>query len=232
MLLHLGEAIPRSTREEPTAAETEMTPRGAAGIPIRSETLPRSKRLEARLLSWSHLHALRSAVTTAVPTRGLRELKKKDAAVAEQLSAAVIFECARLLRKYPHLNAYCSDQQVNFYEQINISYALDVEHGLKTPVVRDADTKSLPAIIDERRQILVDYLNDELRPEAMAGATFTVTDLSGDDVFLFDPLIVEGQAAILGVGSEFTKPGATEGFYNLMLAFDHRIAEGRMAALF
>lgn len=232
ILLHLGEIVPQPTCDGLATMEAEPASRVATGVAVRSETLPRAKRLEAKLLSWSHRHALRSVVTTAVPARGLWKLKKEDPKVAEQLSAAVIYECGRLLRKYPYLNACCDSRQVSFYEQVNIGYALDVERGLKVPVVRNADTKSMTAIIDERRLFLVDYLNDELRPEAMAGATFTVTDLSGEDVFLFDPLIVEGQAAILGVGGELARAGVAESFYNLILAFDHRLAEGRMAARF
>ena len=171
-------------------------------------------------------------MTVVVPTRGLDEWKRREPAVAEFMSAVVIFESARLLRRYPHLNAYATDDQGMFYEQVNIGYALDAGRGLKVPVLREADSKSLPQLIGERRQFLVDYLGDSIRPAAMAGATFTVTDLSGDGVFTFDPLLVEAQSAILGVGAEFDLPTSQAGAYNLVLAFDHRLVEGRMAAQF
>ena len=171
-------------------------------------------------------------MTVAVPTRGLAELKRREPAAAEFLSAAVIFESARLLRKYPHLNAYASDDQACFYEQVNIGYALDAGRGLKVPVLRDADGKTMPELVAQRRQFLADYLSDAIRPEAMAGSTFTITDLSGDGVFTFDPLLVEAQSAILGVGAEFELPGTPASAYNVILAFDHRLVEGRMAAGF
>jgi pyruvate/2-oxoglutarate dehydrogenase complex dihydrolipoamide acyltransferase (E2) component len=231
VLAHLGQAVPAPS-VEPGAAQREPALRGAAGVPVRNEPLPRTKRFEARLLSWSHRHAIRSAVTMAVPTRGLAELKRRDPAAAELLSAAVIFESARLLRKYPHLNAYASGEQACFYEQVNIGYALDAGRGLKVPVLREADGKTMLALIAQRRQFLADYLNDAIRPEAMAGSTFTVTDLSGEGVSTFDPLIVEAQSAILGIGADFEAPGAPAGAYNLVLAFDHRLVEGRMAARF
>ena len=57
-----------------------------------------------------------------------------------------------------------------------------------------------------------------------------MTDLSGEGVFAFHPLINQGQSAILGIGAEFFPPGSREGMFNLMLAFDHQISEGRAAA--
>jgi pyruvate/2-oxoglutarate dehydrogenase complex dihydrolipoamide acyltransferase (E2) component len=170
-------------------------------------------------------------VTAVVPTSGLAKLKQSNAA-AELLSAAVIYECARLLRRYPHLNAYGADGKIHFYEEVNIGYALDAGQGLKVPVLRNADTKTMNSLVDERRQFVADYLNDAFRPESLAAATFTITDLSGDGVFTFDPLIVEGQSAILGIGGDFLLPGMTATAYNLILAFDHRLIEGRMAARF
>jgi pyruvate/2-oxoglutarate dehydrogenase complex dihydrolipoamide acyltransferase (E2) component len=247
VLARLGQAPPASydsqndERHSSFDIRHSSLVRGAAGVPVRTEPLPRSKRFEARLLSWSHRHAIRSAVTVAVPTRGLAELKRREPAAAEYLSAAVVFESARLLRKYPHLNAYASDEQISFYEQVNIGYALDAGQGLKVPVLREADGKTMPELIAQRREFLSDYLSDSIRPEAMAGSTFTVTDLSGDGVFSFDPLIVQAQSAILGVGAEFAGtmyPWSAAGTmqpssaYNLVLAFDHRLIEGRMAAQF
>jgi hypothetical protein len=66
--------------------------------------------------------------------------------------------------------------------------------------------------------------------ESQAGGTFTITDLSNDGVLTFHPLINQGQSAILGIGAEFFPPGSREGFFNLILSFDHQLSEGRSAA--
>jgi len=150
----------------------------------------------------------------------------------ERLSAAVIFESALLLRKYPIFNAFCSAGVIHYYQEVNVGYAVDIGTGLKVFVVRNADTKTLPQIIAERREAIENLLNNELRLETLAGGTFTVTDLSGEGVLSFDPLISAGQSAILGVGAVSTPLGASMGTYNLILAFDHQIAEGRLAARF
>jgi pyruvate/2-oxoglutarate dehydrogenase complex dihydrolipoamide acyltransferase (E2) component len=205
---------------------------GAAGVPIRSEPLSRSKKVEARYLSSALRSGLPSVITVAVPTRGLQRALAAHASLRGQISPIIIFEAARILKGYPAFNAFCSDGSAHFYEQVNIGFAVDADRGLKVPVIRDADTKSLPEIAAEMQELVVDYLNDSLPMKALAGGTFTITDLSGDGVFGFHPLINQGQSAILGIGGEFFAPGSKEGMFNLILAFDHQISEGRAAARF
>jgi pyruvate/2-oxoglutarate dehydrogenase complex dihydrolipoamide acyltransferase (E2) component len=74
------------------------------------------------------------------------------------------------------------------------------------------------------------YVEGKLGTSDFLGGTFTVSDLSGDGISHFHPLISQGQAAILGVGGEVDGPG-NETLY-LTLAFDHQLAEGRKAAQF
>jgi hypothetical protein len=82
------------------------------------------------------------------------------------------------------------------------------------------------------QDLVVSYLGDALPVEALSGGTFTLTDLSGEGVIAFHPLINRGQSAILGICAEALPPGGGEGTFNLVLAFDHQLAEGRAAARF
>ena len=102
--------------------------------------------------------------------------------------------------------------------------------GLKVPVIGHADRKGLVEIAEELEGFLLDYVNGQLATAALAGGTFTITDLSGEDVVSFHPLINQGQAAILGIGAE--QPLIDGACCQLMLSFDHQLAEGRMAARF
>jgi pyruvate/2-oxoglutarate dehydrogenase complex dihydrolipoamide acyltransferase (E2) component len=225
--------VPHATRPEPMApSEPAQAIRGAAGVAIRSEAQSRTKRLETKLLSWSSRHTLRSSVVTTLTTTTPLPVRKTDPDAAERLSAALIHECGQLLKQFPAFNAYCDRDQVHFYERVHIGYALDAGKGLKVPVLQDADTKSLDELLEERRRFVAEYLIDKLRPESLASGTFTISDLSGSGVFLFDPLIVEAQSAILGVGADFAPPGSSFVAYNLVLSFDHRLIEGRLAARF
>jgi pyruvate/2-oxoglutarate dehydrogenase complex dihydrolipoamide acyltransferase (E2) component len=137
-----------------------------------------------------------------------------------------------LLRKYPVFNAFYDDGKVQYYEAVNIGIAMDAERGLKVPVLTNADHRSIAEIRMEVENFVLSYLDDTLPVQALADGTFTVTDLSGEDVHSFVPLINQGQAAILGIGAEYFQPGHVDGFFNLMLAFDHRLTEGRTAAAF
>ena len=115
---------------------------------------------------------------------------------------------------------------------MNIGFAIDGDLGLKVPVIRAADSKSIADITQEMQELMVAYLNNSLTSHDLQGGTFTMTDLSGEGVFAFHPLINQGQSAILGVGGEFYPPGSREGVFNLILAFDHQVSEGRNAAKF
>jgi pyruvate/2-oxoglutarate dehydrogenase complex dihydrolipoamide acyltransferase (E2) component len=171
-------------------------------------------------------------VTVAVPTRGLRAAAAQSSRSAGSVTALILFEVARLLRKYPAFNAFYADGAMHVYEEINIGFAVDAGHGLKVPVLHRADTKSLQEIASAMQESLCSYLANTLGVEALVGGTFTITDLSSEGVFTFHPIINQGQSAILGVGGEFFLPQSPEGLFNLMLSFDHQLAEGRQAAQF
>ena len=115
---------------------------------------------------------------------------------------------------------------------MNLGFAFDAGRGLKVPVVRRADAKSLQELDRELRELMVQYLNDELAVESLAGGTFTLTDLAQESATFFNPLINQGQSAILGVGAEFFAPGQREGWFHLTLVFDHQISNGREATQF
>ena len=230
-----GKPAPRRERgpaaaKHETAAQTERE--FSTSIPVDRRELPRSKRLEARYLGWSRANALPSLVTVAVPTRGLRLRPQCDPAVPGLISAAIIFESSRLLLRFPQFNAFHASGALNVYKEVNIGFAIEAGQGLKVPIIRHASTKTLPQIISEKQSLLIGYLDNQLTPEHLFGGTFTVTDLSGEGAFSFLPLINQGQSAILGVGAELATGSNGGGMYNLILAFDHQVADGRAAAQF
>jgi pyruvate/2-oxoglutarate dehydrogenase complex dihydrolipoamide acyltransferase (E2) component len=201
-------------------------PVAASGVSTRSEPLSRAKRTEGKYLRSGFDSTLASVVTVACPTRGLR------AAFGADATALVVFEVARLLRKYPAFNAYHDDGVAHYYDEVNVGFAVDAGRGLKVPIIREADRKGVAAIGSEMRDLVVGYLGDALPVEALSGGTFTLTDLSGEGVVAFHPLINRGQSAILGLCAEVFPSGGREGTFNLVLAFDHQLAEGRTAARF
>ena len=203
----------------------------ASHVPIRIEELPRRKRIEGKYLMAGQ-NAAASLVTVICPTRGLKAAAQMHPELQGGPLPLVLHEAARLLRKYPIFNAFYEEGKVHFYESVNIGIAMDAEHGLKVPVLTNADRRSIAEIRMEVENFVLSYLDDTIPVQALADGTFTITDLSGEDVDSFLPLINQGQAAILGIGAEYFQPGQSHGLFNLMLAFDHRLTEGRTAAAF
>lgn len=218
-------SFPTGPRSCPPPARPAASP--VSGVPGRTEPLSRAKRTEGNYLRAGSQATLASVVTLPCPTRGFREAAGPDA------NAIIVYELARLLRKYPAFNAFHSDGTVTYYDEVNIGFAVDAGKGLKVPVIHNADRKGVAAIGAEMRDLVVAYLQDELKVEHLSRGTFTLTDLSGEGVSAFHPLINQGQAAILGIGAEVAAPGATDGgAFNLILAFDHQLSEGRAAGRF
>jgi pyruvate/2-oxoglutarate dehydrogenase complex dihydrolipoamide acyltransferase (E2) component len=225
-----------STIAGPAAAEGSSStsrpePIAATAAAYLTEELPRSKRTEANYLRSAYHNTLMSTVTVSCRTRGMRAAATPRAQ-SGGLTGIILFETARLVRKYPTFNACFADGNARYYEHVNVGFAIDAGHGLKVPVVRHADRKGIAEIVAELRELMIAYLDDRLPLESLTGATFTVTDLSGEGVSSFHPLINQGQSAILGICAETFAPGSREGTFNLVLSFDHQLSEGRTAARF
>jgi pyruvate/2-oxoglutarate dehydrogenase complex dihydrolipoamide acyltransferase (E2) component len=230
VLNYLGESTPEK-KERELSRQSDQAPQ-VEGVPYRVEKLSRAKRTEATYLRSGARHALPSAVSVAVTTRGLRSVSIGNPQLQGNVTALIVFEVARLLKQYPRLNACHHEGNAHLYDEANIGVAMDSGHGLKVPVLRNADRKGIPELVSEMRELVVHYLNDTLPVESLSGGTFTVTDLSGEEVVNFLPLLNQGQSAILGIGAELFLPGSQVGFFNLTLAFDHQLSEGRRAARF
>jgi pyruvate/2-oxoglutarate dehydrogenase complex dihydrolipoamide acyltransferase (E2) component len=197
---------------------------------VRVEELSRAKRVEIKYLASGAAHTLASVVTVPCPAAGLRAALAHLPELGQGGTAVIVYEAARLLKKYPVFNAYYADGRVHYYEQVNVGFAVDGGHGLKVPVIAQADRKGLPEIAREMEDRILDYVNDALPLAALAGGTFTLTDLSAEGVTSFHPLINQGQSAILGIGAAYASGEPGRASFNLILAFDHQLAEGRTAA--
>jgi pyruvate/2-oxoglutarate dehydrogenase complex dihydrolipoamide acyltransferase (E2) component len=210
--------------QHPTEAQAESSQSAAVPnqVPVRRVKLSKRKQAEINNLSWGRDNTLPSAVSVQVATQGLKAAVSRHEKLAGNTAALVLYEVGRLLRKYPELNAFSSDGAVYFYEEVNVGFAIDAGRGLKVPIVRNADTKSVFEIAEEMQDLLV---------SSLAGGTFTITDLSGQNVLTFHPLLNMRQSAILGIGAEYPHE-SVERFFNLILSFDHQISEGRQAAEF
>lgn len=238
------------TREDVLrAAEARTAEAPAAPKPAEEAAtfvpLSNVRRITAQRLSESARTAPHVTLfTEADATQLVAAREQIGAELGEKLSynTLLIALCARALREHPMLNAsWAGDAQpgVLVHTHVNIALAVDTERGLLTPVVRDADTKSLRALHAEVSTLVQQAQAGTLPPDALRDATFTITNLGMYEVDGFTPIINPPQAAILGVGRirERAVPQGDGRFVaramlTLSLSFDHRVVDGAPAARF
>ncbi|MCC7009033.1 MAG: 2-oxo acid dehydrogenase subunit E2 [Acidobacteria bacterium] len=172
--------------------------------------------------------ATTGSVTVAVPSDG-RLLIADDRSASTSLGAVLVFECARLLVRYPDLNASWQ-AGVHRHASIDIGYLMDFAASPPVSVIRGADRKDLETIGDEYVKAVRAYLRGE-GPSDAAAPTFTIADLSTAGVVDAQPVVGRAQSAALAV-SAMTPAWPGSGFFHLVLAFDARIVSGRAAAAF
>ena len=205
-------------------------PVAASGVAVASEPLPRAKRTEAKYLRSGFEMTLASVVTVACPTRGFPG--RVAAADRGNATAVIVFEAARLLRKYPAFNAYHDDGVAHYYDEVNVGFAVDAGRGLKVPVIREADRKGITAIASEMRDLVVAYLDDALPVESLAGRDVHPDRPFGRGRHGVPPADQPRAVGDPGHLRRGVPAGSREGTFNLVLAFDHQLAEGRTAARF
>lgn len=185
---------------------------------VRLEPLDRVKRAEVGAL-WRAREVLDSSVSMQLPV-GAR---------VESLLPLLVCEVAQLLADYPVLNGCYIGDAIELRSEADIGIALDLGRGLRVVTVQEAG-QATPADVELQLYDFTDrYLSDTLTPEDIAPATFTITDLSALGATAMKPLIGEAQAAILAVTGGTTEAGTP---ITLTLVFDHRVSNGRTAAMF
>jgi len=150
----------------------------------------------------------------------------------------VIKAVAIALTKHRACNAWFQDYHIRYWNEVHIGMAVAVEDGLITPVIRDADRKSLLEIGTEARELAQRARNRRLKPEEYTGASFSVSNLGMFDIDQFTAVINPPEAGIIAVGSIVAKPVA-EGSQvvvrrrlRLTMSCDHRVIDGATGAQF
>jgi pyruvate dehydrogenase E2 component (dihydrolipoamide acetyltransferase) len=129
--------------------------------------------------------------------------------------ARLIWACAQVLDELPHLNGTYRDGRVELHSRVNIAFAVEVEGKLSFPVVHDADRAEADAIAANIEELSEAARAGSLSSPSLAGATFTVIDVSATGIASFTPVVARGQAATLGAATR-----------SLMLACDNRVVQG------
>lgn len=150
----------------------------------------------------------------------------------------IIKATALALRKTPGINASLRQDEVLFFEEVNIGLVIGLEEGMIIPVLRQADEKNLFKIAAEANRLKEEARQGKLKSSGLLGGTFTLSNLGMYELDSFTAVINPPQAGALAVGA--IKQGIVfwEGEARLRwqmtatLSVDHRLVDGITAAKF
>ncbi|MCA0396378.1 MAG: 2-oxo acid dehydrogenase subunit E2 [Bacteroidetes bacterium] len=198
-------------------------------IPFVRKKISRSKRTEIENLGHIQQWGLTSTINTSIDTTGLyQSLNSSLRVIKNSLLPIIIYEVGRLLMKYRPLNAFFEDGYLHEYEVINLGFAVDIDKGLKVLAIKSADRLDIKEIENQIISLSEKYIEDRIEVDDMSDITFTITDLSGEGVDFFKPLINKRNSSILGISSRDHKLERVV----LSLTFDHRATEGKYVSQF
>ncbi|HEX9726570.1 MAG TPA: 2-oxo acid dehydrogenase subunit E2 [Vicinamibacteria bacterium] len=205
-------------------------PPSIAPLVLERRPLAASKVFEIESLRKSSGEVIYSNAVRQFPFTKVKEAvaRKSGNAPSVSVGALLLSATARALPDFEYLNAFYAEDGAQIYGRVNIGVAMNLGKGLKVPVVSDAGRLSLTEVHDAMNELALKYMRDELTVQDMMQGTFTVSDLSSLGISFFTPLVNYQQSAILGICSK----DAGGDFFNVILAFDHRLAEGMYAARF
>ncbi|MEM0361866.1 MAG: dihydrolipoamide acetyltransferase family protein [Sulfolobales archaeon] len=168
----------------------------------------------------------------------LQPVIERDTGLRLTYTPILIKLVAEAIRKFPIINSTLEDNSIKVIDEVNIGFAVAVDHGLVVPVVKEADKKKLKDIVVICNELARKAREGSLTLEDVSGGTFTITNLGMYGVDAFTPIINPPQIAILGVGRFTPKPvvvGDRVVIANtcvFSLTFDHRVIDGHTAAQF
>jgi pyruvate dehydrogenase E2 component (dihydrolipoamide acetyltransferase) len=244
-----GRIIARDVENAPAAAPAFSGPAPIPATPAGAEDtripLTGMRRVIAERLLASKTHIPHFYLTIEMDAAPLMKLRAEANANAEANGGAkltvndfVLKAVVAAAQKVPAVNAAFAGDAIIQYASVNLCVAIAVEDGLVTPVIRDAQKKSIREISEAVKDVAGRARAKKLKPEEFVGGTITVSNLGAYGIDQFCAIINPPQAAILAVGSIVQKP-VVEGDnitigqrMNITLSGDHRVVDGAVAATY
>ena len=210
------------------------------------EPMSSIRRTTARRLSqaWTgipHVTHFEKADITELEALRKRYAPQAEAAGGKLTVTAILLKIvASALRLFPKFNASLdmASQEIVYKKYYHIGVAVDTEHGLLVPVIRDVDGKNLVELSVELTRISEKARSRKVSLDDLEGGVFTITNLGGIGGTNFAPIINPPEVAILGVARGNMEPVFKDGAFlprlmlPLSLSYDHRLIDGADAARF
>ncbi len=241
-------SAPSASQAASTAAPAK--PHEVEVSPLRgtTEKMSRLRKVLASKAVESMQSSAQLTTVVEVDVTKIAELRKKIQAdftskTGVKLSFMPFFNlaAAEALKSNPKINSTIEDETIVHHPKENISFAVETDRGLLTPVIRDAAELTIAETAQQIANLAERTRNNQLTPDELTGGTFTLTN-TGSRGALFDtPVVFLPQSAILGTGIVTKRPVvmqtadgsdviAIRSMVYLALSYDHRNIDGADAA--
>ena len=231
----VGKSAPVSGAPVPPA------PQFKAGASDHVEKMtPMRKRIAEHMVfsrrTSAHVHSAFEVNFSRVAT--IREAKKSEferAGVKVTYLSFIIKAAVDALRVVPIVNASVDGDTIVYHKDINVGIAVALDWGLIVPVIKHADEKNLVGISRAVADLANRARSKQLKPDEVAGGTFTITNPGVFGALFGMPIINQPQVAILGVGNIEKRPVVVDDaiairpMAYLTLGYDHRVIDGAVA---
>ncbi len=233
-------------------SQNEVTEKISPSVPESRSDRPEKRVPMSRLRSTIAKRLVSVKQETAMLTtfnevdmQPIKELRSKYGAEFEKehgvklgFMGFFVIAAVQALKKFPVVNASIDGTDIVYHGFQDIGVAVSTERGLVVPVIKDADTKSLPEIEKSILQYSDKARNGKLSIDEMQGGTFTISNGGVFGSLLSTPILNAPQTAILGMHSIQERPVAINGEVHirpmmyLAMSYDHRLLDGKEAVTF
>ena len=176
------------------------------------------------------LLALRTELNASAPKEGPGQFKLS-------VNDLLVKAAAVTLRRVPKVNASYTDEAIILYDDVDISIAVSIPDGLITPIVRQADVKSLSQLSNGAKALIAKAREGKLKPEEFQGGSFSISNMGMYGVRDFSAILNPPQGAILAIGAGDKRAVVRAGdrievatVMTCTLSVDHRVIDGALAA--
>jgi pyruvate dehydrogenase E2 component (dihydrolipoamide acetyltransferase) len=166
----------------------------------------------------------------------LREQLNEIEGIKTSVNDFIVRAAALALRHHPNVNASWGDEAITQHGEIHIGIAVSTPEGLITPVIRNADEKSVSDIAAEVRALAEKAKNRKLTPAEYQGSTFTISNLGAWGIEQFTAIINPPNVAILAIGAATAQPVVIDrqvvirDRMKVTMSCDHRVVDGALGA--
>ena len=235
-----GHQAPVAAAAAPTDLLTQYEGREFTPIPLDGMRKTVAARLTEAKTTIPHFYLRRDMVIDSLLDlrHSINEVvAKQDIRIS--INDFVIKASALALQQVPAANAIWAGDQILQFKPSDVAVAVAIEGGLLTPIIRDAETKSLQQLSVEMKTLATKAKSRKLMPSEYTGGTFSISNLGMFGVDNFDAVINPPHASILAVGASQRRAVENEDgsvgfatFMSMTLSCDHRVIDGAVAAQF